>query len=254
MAAEIEAHSSFELRVSDRFGQSLPASHCLSSLANICRRMSSDLNRRLLAFLPISFLFFSLTYWENLNWTTTGLINIPVIFFSLLAIYLLLPRKMIEPTRARLLLACLAAALAAFTSANGFLLGPVGLLILLARRAYARASGVVRQLRPAARRLPLPLHSPGSPGGHRFLRHQTALLSCLFGLWCDPVPLAGRAVGHCDPAHPLACASHSLRSDQSSCLLLHGVDCGDGDSWSRGCGERSVSRSGDGTASIPFWC
>jgi hypothetical protein len=98
-----------------------------------------DLNRRLLAFLPISFLFFSLTYWENLNWTTTGLVNIPVIFFSLLAIYLLLPRKMIEPTRARLLLACLAAVLAAFSSANGFLLGPVGLLILFTRRAYARS-------------------------------------------------------------------------------------------------------------------
>jgi hypothetical protein len=98
-----------------------------------------DLNRRLLAFLPVSFLFFSLTYWENLNWTTTGLQNIPVIFFALLAIYLLVPRKMGEPARARLLLACLAAALAAFTSANGFLLGPVGLLILLARRAYARS-------------------------------------------------------------------------------------------------------------------
>jgi hypothetical protein len=99
----------------------------------------SYLNRRLLAFLPISFLFFSLTYWENLNWTTTGLTNIPVIFFSLLAIYFLLPKKRSEPTRARLLLACLAAALAAFTSANGFLLGPVGLLILLPRRAYARS-------------------------------------------------------------------------------------------------------------------
>src|ERR1700721_1745749 len=97
------------------------------------------LGQRLLAFLPISLLFFSLTYWENLNWTTTGLANIPVIFFSLLAIYLLLPRKMTEPARARLLLACLAAALAAFSSANGFLLGPVGLLILLARRSYARS-------------------------------------------------------------------------------------------------------------------
>ena len=97
------------------------------------------LNQRLLEFLPISFLFFSLTYWPNLNWTTTGLVNIPVIFFSLLALYLLLPRKMTEPTRARLLLACLAAALAAFTSANGFLLAPVGFLILLAHRAYARS-------------------------------------------------------------------------------------------------------------------
>ncbi len=97
------------------------------------------LNRRLLEFLPISFLFFSLTYWPNLNWTTTALVNIPVIFFSLLAIYLLLPRSMVEPGRARLLLACVAAALAAFTSANGFLLGPVGLLILLPRRKYARS-------------------------------------------------------------------------------------------------------------------
>ena len=67
------------------------------------------------------------------------MVNIPVIFFSLLAIYLLLPRSMVEPARACLLLACLAATLAAFTSANGFLLGPLGLLILLAHRAYFRS-------------------------------------------------------------------------------------------------------------------
>jgi hypothetical protein len=97
------------------------------------------LNRRLLEFLPISLLFFSLTYWPNLNWATTALQNIPVVFFSLLAIYLLLPRKMLELTQARQLLACFAAAAAAFTSANGFLLGPVGLLIFFARREYARA-------------------------------------------------------------------------------------------------------------------
>jgi hypothetical protein len=99
----------------------------------------SDLNRRLLQFLPISFLFFSLTYWENLNWATTDLQNIPIILFSFVSIYLLLPRNLLKPSRARLLLACLAAALAAFSSANGFLLGPVGLLILLPRRAYVRS-------------------------------------------------------------------------------------------------------------------
>jgi hypothetical protein len=97
------------------------------------------LSRRLLEFLPISFLFFALTYWPNLNWATTALQNIPVVFFSLAAIYFLLPGKMMELTRARLLLACLAAALAAFTSANGFLLVPVGLLILLPRRDYVRS-------------------------------------------------------------------------------------------------------------------
>jgi hypothetical protein len=96
----------------------------------------SDLNSRLLYFLPISFLFFSLTYWENLNWAMAGLQNIPVVLFSLLAVYFLAPRQ-IHPTRAHLLLGCVAGALAAFASANGFLLVPVGLLILLPRRAYA---------------------------------------------------------------------------------------------------------------------
>jgi hypothetical protein len=95
--------------------------------------------RRLLEFLPISFLFFSLTYWPNLNWATTALQNIPVVFFSLAAIYFLFPGRMFELARGRLLLACLAAVVAAFASANGFLLGPVGLLILLPRRDYARA-------------------------------------------------------------------------------------------------------------------
>ena len=88
----------------------------------------SGLNRRLLAFVPISLCFFSLTYWENLNWAMTGLQNTPVILFSLLAIYLVAPTKALS--HAQLLLGCLAAALAAFSSANGFLLGPVGLLIL----------------------------------------------------------------------------------------------------------------------------
>jgi hypothetical protein len=99
----------------------------------------TDLNCRLVAFLPISLIFFSLSYWENLDWAMTGLQNIPVIFFSLLAIYLLAPRTRLQPTTGRFLLACLSAVLAAFTSANAFLLGPVGLLILLRRRAYGRS-------------------------------------------------------------------------------------------------------------------
>jgi len=98
-----------------------------------------DLDRRLLAFLPINLIFFSLTYWENLNWATTDLQNIPVIFFSLLAIYLLFPGRRFGPARLQMLFACLAATLAACSSANGFLLGPVGLLIFWPRRAYAKS-------------------------------------------------------------------------------------------------------------------
>ena len=98
-----------------------------------------DPTRQVLAFLPISFLFFALTYWENLNWAMTGLQNTPVILFSLLAIYLVASANNTPPTRLRLLLGCLVAALAALTSANGFLLGPIGVWIFLRRRQYTCA-------------------------------------------------------------------------------------------------------------------
>jgi hypothetical protein len=98
-----------------------------------------DLSLRLLKFLPISLIFFSLTYWETLNWAMAGLQNTPVIFFSLLALYLLIPVRQDLPSASRMLAACVMAALAALTSANGFLLAAVGLLFLLPRRAYGRS-------------------------------------------------------------------------------------------------------------------
>jgi hypothetical protein len=88
---------------------------------------------------PISLIFFSLSYWENLNWAMTGLQNTPVIFFGLLSLYLLAAATSSQPTLTPFFLACLSALLAACTSANAFLLGPVGLLILLPRHAYARS-------------------------------------------------------------------------------------------------------------------
>jgi len=94
------------------------------------------LARRLMEFLPISLIFFSLTYWETLNWAMAGLQNISVVLFSFLSIYLLLPAGA-TPTRGRVILSCVSAILAAFSSANGFLLAPIGLFIFLRRRAYA---------------------------------------------------------------------------------------------------------------------
>jgi hypothetical protein len=98
-----------------------------------------DLANRLMEFLPISILFFSLTYWETLNWAMAGLQNLSVILFSLLAIYLLIPKGTLVPRRGRLAFSCLSAILAALSSANGFFLAPVGLLVLLRRRAYAHS-------------------------------------------------------------------------------------------------------------------
>lgn len=133
---ELTHHLNFGLLTG--FGNSfLLAIACL--LWRTYQQDEQDLDRRLLAFLPISLIFFSLTYWENLNWATTDLQNIPVIFFSLLAIYLLFPGRKFGPARLQMLFACLSAALAACSSANGFLLGPVGLLIFLPRRAYAKS-------------------------------------------------------------------------------------------------------------------
>lgn len=104
-----------------------------------CRREGESLNSQLLRFLPISLVFFSLTYWETASWAMDALNRLPVIFFSFLAIYLLAAQPEERSTPVRVALACLAGALAAFSSANGFLLPPVGLFILLPRRAYAAA-------------------------------------------------------------------------------------------------------------------
>jgi hypothetical protein len=136
----------------------------------------------LVRFLPASLIFFGLAYWETVNWAMAGLQNLPVVFFSLLSIYLLAGGETIVdsqvskagpgapggsewrrrtkderrktkdyryPRLARPLArsrepgapvnwgwACAAGALAAFSSANGFLAAVVGAWILWRRRAY----------------------------------------------------------------------------------------------------------------------
>jgi hypothetical protein len=117
---------------------------CLLAIAyllwRVYRREENALNQQLLEFVPISLLFFSLTYWESLNWAMAGLQNLSVIFFSLLAVYLLVPKGMQSLSFPILLVACVSAILAAFSSANAFLLAPVGLLLLLRRRAFVASA------------------------------------------------------------------------------------------------------------------
>jgi hypothetical protein len=99
-----------------------------------------SLNQRLVEFLPISLLLFAPFYWETLDWSMAGLQNIPVIFFSLLSIILLVATNPGKSGLGRSLLAGLSAVLAALSSANGFLLAPIGLLILLPRKALSAAA------------------------------------------------------------------------------------------------------------------
>jgi hypothetical protein len=117
---------------------------CLLPIAYLFWRSCSPvpgcrLDQRLIRFLPISLMLFSLVYWETLDWCMAGLQNLPVILFSLLSITLLIPR-IPEASLARVLLASLSAALAALSSANGFLVAPIGLLVLLPRRAFGAAT------------------------------------------------------------------------------------------------------------------
>jgi hypothetical protein len=133
MQLELTGHLNFAFLVT--LGNS-----CLLAIASLLwrvyRRDGITFNQQLLEFLPITFLFFSLTYWETMNWAMAGLQNLSVILFSLLAIYLLVPKGANSLSFPILLVACISAALAAFSSANGFLLAPVGLLLLLRRRAF----------------------------------------------------------------------------------------------------------------------
>jgi hypothetical protein len=69
----------------------------------------------------------------------TSLQQLPVVFFSLLSIYLLFEEKSPDISVARFGLACFAEIFACCSSVNGFLLLPVGLLILIPRRAYVRS-------------------------------------------------------------------------------------------------------------------
>lgn len=97
-------------------------------------------NWRLLEFAPISLLFFSLTYWETLDWAMAGLVNVPVVFFALLSIKLLFSASPPGSMPSRFLWSCVSAVAAALSSASGFLLAPVGLLILMRRRALAASA------------------------------------------------------------------------------------------------------------------
>jgi hypothetical protein len=92
-----------------------------------------DLASRLAFFVPVSWLLFQLQYYETLDWAMGALQNISVLVFSLGTIYLL-----VRTARWAYCCAVLSFVLAVASSGNGFLMIPVGVLILLAERRYAR--------------------------------------------------------------------------------------------------------------------
>ncbi len=104
-----------------------------------------DPRRRLVIFVPIVFLLFSLNYGEALDWTSTSLGYIGTLTLSLGAIELLASSAkdragVKHGTAWRYAAACLCALAACLISANAVLLLPLGLVLLLPRRAYGWAA------------------------------------------------------------------------------------------------------------------
>ena len=97
-----------------------------------------DKTRRLALFLPVPFLIAQMQYWETLNWPLPGLQNLPILGFSLAAIYLLG-----RGTDRAWWGAAAAMVLAISASGNGFLLLPIGLLMLLVSRRWVGLLGWV---------------------------------------------------------------------------------------------------------------
>ncbi len=91
------------------------------------------LNRRLIYFIPVSWLLFQLEYVETVDWAMGSLQNLPVIVFSFGSI-ILLSRPGLRSFLGSM--ACLA--LAVGSSGNGFVVIPVGLLMLVRSHRYRR--------------------------------------------------------------------------------------------------------------------
>lgn len=93
-----------------------------------------DFVTRLVFFLPVPWLLFQLQFVETLNWAMASLQNLPVLVFSLSAIYLLT-----LGTRRTLAGAVFCLLAAVGSSANGLFVIPIGILILAQGRRRGEA-------------------------------------------------------------------------------------------------------------------
>jgi len=92
-----------------------------------------DLGTRLALFIPVSWLLFQFEYAELLNFGGAGLQHLPSLLFAFAAIHLLFGK-----TRRAFSGALAFQVLAVAASGNGFLLLPIGLLVLVPGRRYVR--------------------------------------------------------------------------------------------------------------------
>jgi hypothetical protein len=92
-----------------------------------------NLERRLALFLPVSLILFQYQYVETLNWPLPGVATLPVVTCAIGSIYLLGRR-----TRGTFVSGLALMMLGIAALGNGFLIVPVGMLMLVIGRMYAR--------------------------------------------------------------------------------------------------------------------
>jgi hypothetical protein len=100
-------------------------------LASAFRTGGQNDGARVLALLPVGLVLFQLQYASTLNFSMAGLQNLPVLAFALASIMLLG-----SDSRPRIVGACAAMLLAVAASGSGFLLAPVGAVMLAERRRW----------------------------------------------------------------------------------------------------------------------
>jgi hypothetical protein len=124
------------------------------------------LERRLALFLPVSLLLFQYQYVETLNWPMPGLVNLPVVAFAIGCFYFLGRR-----TRASFAAAAALMVLGIASSANGFLIAFVGMVLLLAERQYLRVAGWIATTGLCAWLYAFHYHTSAEPGQSHSLLH-----------------------------------------------------------------------------------
>lgn len=97
------------------------------------RAPAGDLAKRLLLLVPVAYLLFQLQYASALDFASSSLQHLAVIFFSLLSIYLLS-----KDSRWSTVCSCISVIFAIASSPNGFFVVPVGLLMMAQTRRWWR--------------------------------------------------------------------------------------------------------------------
>lgn len=103
------------------------------TICSMFRYHQDDWTKRVMLLVPVAYLIFQLQYASALNWASSSLQHLAVIFFSLLSIHLL--------SRSSGWLfagACGALVLAIASSANGFFVVPIGILMICQNKQWRR--------------------------------------------------------------------------------------------------------------------